>query len=359
MKYSRYSIWILICAVFLLVSSAAAADSDKQKRWTVDDLLDDKPRPFVIGHRGYGENLGENPDIPIENTVASVRRAFKEGVSIVEVDVVMTADQKAVALHDDFLSDFTCVNTLTFGELKERLPYVPSLKQVLNVAKKYSHKKREKKKYSHKTQEKDSDRIRGLVNIEVKTPAPLCDPDDVTEANLVAAVLRAVRKTKSSEQVVIEAFSPAIMAMFSAEAPAIKRNFSINILQLLSPEEVEAITGLPVTLIDKNAGFGLQWAETGVFFRLPGYSSIEEYINVAYATGATLVTLDKLIPFQLESMQPSGAALLIGQLHALGFNVTTYTVDTEAEWLFMSAIGIDGIYTNNIPMGLMLEGSAP
>mgnify|MGYP001825934673 CR=1 FL=1 len=87
--------------------------------------------------------------------------------------------------------------------------------------------------------------------------------------------------------------------------------------------------------------------------------SIEEYINVAYAAGATLVTLDKLIPFQLETMQPGSAALLVGQLHGLGFNVTTYTVDTEPEWQFMSVIGIDGIYKNNISMGLILEGSAP
>ncbi|WP_455208398.1 glycerophosphodiester phosphodiesterase [Kaarinaea lacus] len=349
MKLTRYCIWVTTCAVLLLLSNAAFAGSDRQARWTIDDLLADQPRPFVIGHRGYGENLGENPDIPIENTVASVRRAFKEGVSIVEVDVVMTADHKAVALHDDFLSDLTCVNTLTFGELKKRLPYVPTLKQVLNIAKQFSQRNPVKK----------NDRISGLVNIEVKTPAPLCDPDDTTEAPLVAAVLHAVEKTRSQQQVIIEAFSPAITAMFAAEAPDIKRNFSINLLQLLSPEQVEAITGLPVTLIDKNAGFGLQWAETGVFFRLPGYSSIEEYINVAYATGATLVTLDKLIPFQAEVTQPGSAALLIGQLHALGFNVTTYTVDTEAEWMFMSTIGIDAIYTNNIPMGLSLEGSAP
>jgi glycerophosphoryl diester phosphodiesterase len=349
MKYFRHSLWIISGILFLFLSSSAVAGSDRQKRWTVDDLLAGQPRPFVIGHRGYGENTGDNSDIPIENTVASVRRAFKEGVAIVEVDVVMTADGKAVALHDDFLGDFTCVNTLTFGELKKRLPYVPTLKQVLNVAKQFSQRNPARK----------DERIGGLVNIEVKTPAPLCDPDDVTEAPLVAAVLHAVKKTSSEQQVVIEAFSPAIAAMFAAEAPGIKRNFSINLLQLLSPEQIEAITGLPVNLIEKNAGFGLQWAEIGVFFRLPGYTSIEEYVNVAYALGATLVTLDKLIPLQAEVAQPGGAAMLVGLLHQYGFNVTAYTVDTEPEWMFMSSIGIDGIYTNNIPMGLSLEGSAP
>jgi glycerophosphoryl diester phosphodiesterase len=251
---------------------------------------------------------------------------------------------------------------LTYDELKQRLPDVPTLKKLLQTAKKFSKKsehkfrKREGHKYAKKHDDSDDrEDISGLVNIEVKTPAPLCDPYDNTEQNLVAAVLHAVNKTKSTQQVVIEAFSPALMAMFAAEAPKVARNFSINILQLLTPEEVEAITGLPVTLIDKNAGFGLQWAETGVFFRLPGYNSFEQYLNVALATGARLVTLDKLIFGQMEQLQPGSSALLIDQLHLLGLNVTTYTVDTEAEWLFMTAIGVDAIYTNDIPMGLMFE----
>jgi len=348
MKLTRNFSWTIVCGVLFLYAGIAFAGGYKHNQWTVDDLLTDKPRPFVIGHRGYGENLGEIPDKPIENTVASVRRAFKEGVSIVEVDVVITADQIAVALHDDFLSDFTCVNTLTFRELKKRLPYVPTLSRVLRVAKRFSHRGPFKK----------GDRISGLVNIEVKTPAPLCDPYDTSEAKLVAAVLHAVEKTKSTRQVVIEALSPAIMAMFAAEAPAIKRNFSINILQLLSPEEVEELTGFSVTLIDKNAGFDLQWAEIGAFFRLPGYRNIEEYIAVAVHTDTTLVTLDKLILGQLDDIEPGSAADFVEQLHVWGFNVTAYTVDTDEEWMVMSDIGIDGIYINDIPLGLSLEGSA-
>ncbi len=346
MKLTHCSVWVLVFSIFLLFSGAVVAESDNLQRWTIDGLLADKSRPYVIGHRGYGENLAEDADKPIENTIASVRRAFEEAVSIVEVDVVITADHKAVVLHDDFIADFTCVNTLTFDELKHHLPHVPSLKQVLNVA----------KKFSHRNPAKYNEHISGLVNIEVKTPTPLCDPDDITEKDLVAAVLRAVDKTDSFEQVIVEAFSPSILAMFAAEAPSIKRNFSINILQLLSPEEVEAITGLTVTLSDKNAGFGLQWAETGLFFRLPGYRSIMEFIDVAFATNSQLVTLDKLIPAQLELEELGSAKSLVAELHSHGFNVTTYTVDNESEWLFMSTIGIDGIYTNNIPMGVLLEG---
>ncbi|PYO53390.1 MAG: hypothetical protein DMD83_24185, partial [Candidatus Rokuibacteriota bacterium] len=36
--------------------------------WTVDDLLDLDAKPFAIGHRGFGDNLGEDPARPIEDT---------------------------------------------------------------------------------------------------------------------------------------------------------------------------------------------------------------------------------------------------------------------------------------------------
>mgnify|MGYP003939644547 CR=1 FL=1 len=39
--------------------------------------------------RGYGVNTGEIPENPIENTARSVRRAFREGIQIVEVDAVL------------------------------------------------------------------------------------------------------------------------------------------------------------------------------------------------------------------------------------------------------------------------------
>jgi glycerophosphoryl diester phosphodiesterase len=91
---------------------------------TVEDLLALDAEPFVIGHRGFGENLGEDASRPIENTVKAVRRGFKAGVSVVEVDVQLTKDHEVVAYHDDFLSDFTCLNTLTRAELHHRLPFI-------------------------------------------------------------------------------------------------------------------------------------------------------------------------------------------------------------------------------------------
>jgi hypothetical protein len=64
------------------------------------------------------------------------------------------------------------------------------------------------------------------------------------------------------------------------------------------------------------------------------------------------VTIDKLILFQIEQLQPGSGALLLQQLHQQGFTVTTYTVDSEPEWLLLTSLGIDGIYTNDISLGV-------
>jgi len=326
-----------IVAIFSFVFASASFAGGKPVKWSVDDLLLQENRPYVIGHRGYGENLDPNASVPIENTLASVRRAFSEGVPMVEIDVTVTADGKAVVMHDDYLSDYTCVNTLSYDELKLRLPYVPKLSQVLHLASKFARKEAE---------------ISGLVNIEVKSAAPFCDVNDTTEPALTKAVIKAVETTKMHDQVVIESFSPALLEQFITQAPELKRNLTLNVLQLLSPEAVEAATGLPVVLIEKDVGFGLQWAEIGSLYRLPGYRSIEEYIAVANQLGAKFLTMDKLVFYQAEQIQPGSASYLVNQAHLLGFEVLPYTVDTAGEWYLLSSFGVDGIMTNNIPMAL-------
>jgi len=342
-------LWVLV----LCVSTLTHAERHFKEPWTVDDLLISQVKPFAIGHRGYGENPGSNPDIPIENTIESVQRAFKEGVSIVEVDVVITADNHAVAIHDDFIGDFpfnlTCINSLTYDQLRETFHHVPTLKKVLRVAKKFAHK---------------STHISGLVNIEVKTPSPICDPGDTSESALVNAVIDAVNKTKMHDQVIVEVVSPALMNLFLTQAPSIKRNYSANALQFLSPMQIFELTGMSVVLIDKNAGYGLDWAEVGPdlppfipVFRLPGYYDltaelprIDSFIQVALATMSQIITFDKQILMQMEMTNPGSAFQLVQLLHSYQLTVFVYTVDDPLEWNLFSTMNVDGIYTNNISL---------
>ncbi len=297
--------------------------------------------PFAIGHRGSGNNQGEDPTRPLENTRDSVQDAFKDGISIVEVDVQITSDGKVVTFHDDFLSDYSCINAMTFKELKKRTEDVSLLKNVLNTARSYRHR---------------HNGPSGLMIVEMKAPAPLCDPGDVTELAYVSAVIDVIRERDMEDQVLLESFSPTLLQIAATLAPEIERALAVNIIQFLSPEQVEAATGLLVTVIDKN-DFGLQWGEIGQLYRLPGYQSIEQFIGVSFALGARAVTLDSLLLFQAELTTPGSGAALVSTLQSFGFPVLAFTLNTEFEWQFAESMGVDGIITDNIPLGLELQGN--
>lgn len=87
-------------------------------------LAPGKPRPIVVGHRGV-------PLLHQENTLAGFRRAVELGVPAVELDVRLTADRRAVCVHDANLERLTGapvdVGELTWDrvcrlELRRELP---------------------------------------------------------------------------------------------------------------------------------------------------------------------------------------------------------------------------------------------
>jgi glycerophosphoryl diester phosphodiesterase len=63
-------------------------------------FLATKPRPIVVGHRGV-------PKLHQENTLAGFRRAVELGIPAVELDVRLTADERAVVCHDSHLPRLT------------------------------------------------------------------------------------------------------------------------------------------------------------------------------------------------------------------------------------------------------------
>src|SRR5262249_10585023 len=163
----------------------AAEARDEHRQATIDQLLDSVEIPFAIAHRGFGDNLlpdssgPVDPSRPIENTVAAVRKGFRAGASVVEVDVQLTRDGDVVVFHDDFFLDMTCLNRLTFSELRHRAPFIPRLRDVLHEARKFSEAR---------------GRLSGLVIIELKAAAPLCDEDDSQDEAIVTAVAEVVRE---------------------------------------------------------------------------------------------------------------------------------------------------------------------
>jgi glycerophosphoryl diester phosphodiesterase len=318
---------LLILGLILLAGLAGPVEGTHQPPVsTVDRLLHPHVHPFGIGHRGSGSNLGEDPSRPIENTVASVRKAFRAGLGVVEVDAQLTRDGHVAVFHDDFLPDFTCLNSLTLEELQARAPHVPTLREVLDVAKRFRQR---------------SWHLSGLVIVELKAPAPLCDPDDSQEEAIAAAVVATIRDAEMVEQVVLTSFSPALLFLARELAPEIIRSLGLNALQLLTPEEVEEQLGVPVVLIDKALSLGLQWGEIGSLFRLPGYRSIDEFLQAAATVEARIVEADIVV------LRLAGRPL-VRLLHTLGLVVLAFTATSEQEWCFLASLTVDGIYTDDV-----------
>ena len=325
---------VLFVGVLSLLMLGAHPGRPAHSVATVEELLNLPVRPFAIAHRGFGDNLGEDPSRPIENTVRAVRAGFKAGVSVVEVDVQLTRDGQVAVFHDDFLPDFTCINQLTLAELQDRVPWVPTLHAVLNQARHFNHR----------------GALSGLVIVELKAAAPLCDPDDTQEHAIVSAVTRVIRHSHMTHQVMLTSFSPALLYLAAGKAPEVARILSISGLQFLTAPEIQALLGLPVTLIDKHPNFGLQWAEIGPIFRLPGYRSVAEVLSTAAVTGVRVVEAD------LFFLSSAGAPF-VDLLHGFGLKVLGFTANDATEWLLLQSLGVDGIYTNDVPFGV--ENQAP
>lgn len=341
-------VWLGFLAVSLWGTMALAQekpDEDQDHRHsTVEDFLRLKVRPIAIGHHGVGPFTSPNPGQPIQNTVESVRLAYKLRARVVEVDVQLTKDGKLAVLHDDFLTDFTCVHSLTLEQLQERLPFVPELRQVINVAREFSH--------------RAGDDLGGILIVELKAFSPHCDPADEFEKPLVSAAIDEVKDARFADRVVFDSFSPALLYLAQQAAPEIPRELDLDGLQLLSPAQIEAVTGLPVTIISKKISLGLAWAEIGPVFRLPGYASPEQFLATGMATQVRIVggEIDFFGP--AEQQQPGSAAAFVAGAHSLGLRVTADPSNSEADWDFFSSLGVDAIYST-IPLGVKLQPVIP
>jgi glycerophosphoryl diester phosphodiesterase len=346
--------WIVRTSLLALLTwfggptPAAAQDEPggvrDQRRSTAEDFLQLGVRPIAIGHHGVGPYTGQNPALPIENTVESVRQAYTLGARVVEVDVQLTQDGKLAVIHDDFLSDFTCVHSLTLDQLQQRLPYVPELRQIMNVAHEFNH--------------KAGDDLGGILIVELKAFSPHCDPADEFEQAVVTAVVNEVRNAHIADRVIFDSFSPALLSLAEQAAPEIPRELDMDGLQLLRPAQIEAITGLPVTIISKKNSLGLEWAEIGPVFRLPGYASPQQFLATGMALQARVVGGEMDFFGAAEQLQPGRGAAFVAGAHALGLRVFADPANSEADWKFFASLGVDAIYST-IPLGVQLQPAIP
>ena len=266
------------------------------------------------------------------------------GARVVEVDVQLTADGKLAVFHDDFLSDFTCIHSLTLDQLQARVPYVPELRQIINVAREFNN--------------RAGDDLGGILIVELKAFSPLCDPGDDFEQPLVSAAVNEIRQAHFADRVMFDSFSPALLYLAQQTAPEIPRELDLDGLQLLTPAQVQAVTGLPVTVINKKISLGLTWAEIGPVFRLPGYASPTQFLITGLVTGVRVIGGEMDFLGAAEQQQPGSGAAFVGAAHSLGLRVFADPANSEADWNFFASVGVDAIYST-IPMGVQLQPAIP
>jgi hypothetical protein len=246
-----------------------------------------------------------------------------------------------VAYHDfDFLPDYSCINSYTLGDLQEKVPYIPRLEDVLRVA---------------RDANRSSSSLSGLMVVELKTPSPLCDPNDVEELPLVTAVLKAVHDTQMEQAVILDGFSPALVYLASVLAPDIPRELDLDLLQLLTPAQVTAATGLSVTLVQKRLSLGLQWADLGSVYRLPGYTSVQQFFQTALEVKASIIDGELDFIGQSEQAQPGSIAQFVGTAHALGMKAFADPAKNAQTFGYFGSLGFDGAYCDDIPNSLALQ----
>ena len=94
------------------------------------ELLADRPRPWLFGHRGA-------PSLAPENTLRSFEAAVGAGVDGIELDVLALADGTLIVTHAQDLGELTRgrvrggVHSRTLAELRELEPALPTLDEAL------------------------------------------------------------------------------------------------------------------------------------------------------------------------------------------------------------------------------------
>ena len=78
-------------------------------------------------------------------------------------------------------------------------------------------------------------------------------------------------------------------------------------------------------------------------------------MGVALGLGARAVDLDVLFLGQAELIQPGSGKDLVTFLHDVGLSVSGFTVNDPDGWGFLQFLGIDGIFIDDIPLGVALQ----
>ena len=237
-----------------------------------------------------------------ENTLEAFGRALALGVSTLELDVHLTAEDDVVVSHDPALADARRIRELTRAHLP---PTMPLLRQVAALL-----------------EDRGADPVR--INLEIKYDA--LDAARLTSREaFVAKVVDALRIDGLVGRTSIQCFDWGVLDRVGEAEPALARNL------LVSPKYLKATADEPSPWFD-------------------GLAVDTDFVGTAAAEGFTAISPIHGSPFRSgvedPAYTPFATELMVRDAHAAGLAVIPYVVDDVATMRHLVRTGVDGLITN-------------
>ena len=237
-----------------------------------------------------------------ENTLEAFGRALALGVSTLELDVHLTAQDDVVVAHDPALADARLIRELARDDLP---PTMPLLRQVAALL-----------------EERGADPVR--LNLEIKYDA--LDAARLTSREaFVAKVVDALRIDGLVGRTSIQCFDWGVLDRVGEAEPALDR------VLLVSPKYLKAAADSPSPWFD-------------------GLAVDADFVATAAAEGFTAISPIHGSPFRSGVTDPAytpfATAELVDRAHAAGLDVIPYVVDDQPTMRHLVRLGVDGLITN-------------
>ena len=254
----------------------------------------------IIGHRGYGptheleSSDAIRQDFP-ENSIAAFGRALKRGVEGVEVDVLVTADGIAVALHGndvweyvfDELRDDRPLDTYKYAEVRQwdigGGHHIPKIQEVIDF-----------------TLAANPD---ALINLDIKSAGAVIP--------LMAAI---VHSDASPDQVLLTSYNWDALRHARKISDEIRIAAGLKTVRLFGAENVSMPDYLPLVeelhpdILDEIEAFHEEVGLDAIDCTIPDLRTpliefaAEHGIGVAVSTGDSRVTAAELNPTKLVAL---------------------------------------------------------
>ncbi|MCY7401946.1 MAG: hypothetical protein LH477_13535 [Nocardioides sp.] len=253
-------------------------------------------QPFDLqAHRG-GAGLWP------ENTLEAFGRALALGVSTLELDVHLTAEDDVVVAHDPLVADARRIRQLTRADLPRTMPLLRQVGALLR--------------------ERHADPVR--INLEIKYDA--LDAARLTSREaFVARVVDALRVDGLVARTSIQCFDWGVLDRVGAAEHGLARNL------LVSPRYLKATADAPSPWFD-------------------GLAVDRDFVATAAAEGFTAISPIHGSPYlsgvEDPAYTPFASGDLITHAHAEGLAVIPYVVDDEPTMRHFVRAGVDGLITN-------------